>query len=170
MAPGALFGEESLRSVARSRKFPMGHFGDERGKAVYFTAICDLENWIEPMQAKHRGNYYHRQFRRVPTIDECLVNDQLCMYEANEQMKRDKMIDKQIVKHLKIRFDECRRKYVDGAQTRCYQTYEDWNNTRQDFLVKWGDMPPQHNALDVYYKQVHRMIHERRQRENPEKK
>lgn len=31
-------------------------------------------------------------------------------------------------------------------------------------------MPPQHNALDVYYKQVHRMIHERRQRENPEKK
>lgn len=33
-----------------------------------------------------------------------------------------------------------------------------------------GDMPPQHNALDVYYKQVHRMIHERRQRENPEKK
>lgn len=126
------------------------------------------ENWIEPMQAKHRGNYYHRRFRRVPTIDECLVDDQLCMYEANEQMKRDKMVDKQIVKHLKIRFDECRRKYQDGAQTRCYQTYEDWQNTREDFLVKWGDMPPQHSALDVYYKQVHRMIHERRQRENPE--
>lgn len=34
MAPGALFGEESLRSVARSRKFPMGHFGDERGKSA----------------------------------------------------------------------------------------------------------------------------------------
>lgn len=46
------------------------------------------------------------------------------------------MVDKQIVKHLKIRFDECRRKYQDGAQTRCYQTYEDWQNTREDFLVK----------------------------------
>lgn len=47
-----------------------------------------------------------------------------------------RMVDKQIVKHLKIRFDECRRKYQDGAQTRCYQTYEDWQNTREDFLVK----------------------------------
>ena len=53
--------------------------------------LCiSLENWIEPGQAKRRGVYYHRKFRRVPTIDQCLQDDQLCMYEANEQMKRDK--------------------------------------------------------------------------------
>ncbi|XP_062599390.1 NADH dehydrogenase [ubiquinone] 1 beta subcomplex subunit 10-like [Saccostrea cucullata] len=121
------------------------------------------ENWIEPIQAKNRGVYYHRRFRRVPTIDECYEDDQLCIYEANDQMKRDKNVDKQIVRHLKFRFDSCRRTHGPGAQTRCYKTYEDWLQAKEDYMIKWGDLPAQHNTLDVYYKQVHRMIHERRQ-------
>ncbi|XP_056018700.1 NADH dehydrogenase [ubiquinone] 1 beta subcomplex subunit 10-like isoform X2 [Ostrea edulis] len=108
------------------------------------------EKWIEPMQAKNRGVYYHRQFRRVPTIDECYENDQMCMYEANEQMKRDKNVDKHIVRHLKFRFDDCRRTYGAAAQTRCYQTYEEWLLGKENYMIKWGDLPAQHNAIDVY--------------------
>ncbi|MPC80537.1 NADH dehydrogenase [ubiquinone] 1 beta subcomplex subunit 10 [Portunus trituberculatus] len=36
-------------------------------------------------------NWYHQQFRRVPTIDECYTDDIVCYTEANEQFKRDKL-------------------------------------------------------------------------------
>ena len=48
------------------------------------------ENIVEPMQGKNKQYYYHRRYRRVPTIDECYTNDQTCRFEANEQMIRDK--------------------------------------------------------------------------------
>ena len=34
--------------------------------------------------------YYHRQYKRVPTVDECSYGDQVCIYEANEQFMRDR--------------------------------------------------------------------------------
>ena len=49
-----------------------------------------LENVVEPIRGKNKLYYYHRQFRRVPTIDECDVGDELCVFEANEQYKRDR--------------------------------------------------------------------------------
>lgn len=44
------------------------------------------------MVAKNRPQYpwYHQQYRRVPTIDECYTDDVVCFIEANEQYKRDK--------------------------------------------------------------------------------
>lgn len=47
-----------------------------------------VEKIVEPSQKK--SVYYHRRYRRVPTIDECTVNDPLCYFEANEQFKRDR--------------------------------------------------------------------------------
>ena len=32
--------------------------------------------------------YYHRVYKRVPTVDECKADDYLCIFEANEQYKR----------------------------------------------------------------------------------
>ena len=49
-----------------------------------------VEKVVEPIQSKNKSYYYHRRFRRVPTVDECEVGEQTCLYEANEQFKRDK--------------------------------------------------------------------------------
>ena len=32
--------------------------------------------------------YYHRVYKRVPTVDECKVDDELCIWEANKQYQR----------------------------------------------------------------------------------
>ena len=34
--------------------------------------------------------WYHRQYRRVPTVDQCYDYDVVCMYEADEQFARDR--------------------------------------------------------------------------------
>jgi NADH-ubiquinone oxidoreductase subunit 10 len=54
----------------------------------YFHACIDKV--VAPSQKK--SVYYHRRYRRVPTIDECTVNDPLCYFEANEQFKRDRLV------------------------------------------------------------------------------
>ncbi len=52
-----------------------------------------LEFVVDPIQGgKEKPKYYHRQFRRVPTIDECEIDDQVCIFESNAQFKRDKYV------------------------------------------------------------------------------
>ena len=34
--------------------------------------------------------YYHQKFRRVPTVDQCYIDDNVCLFEAQEQFNRDK--------------------------------------------------------------------------------
>ena len=51
-----------------------------------------LETVVEPLHEKNKQYYFHRKFRRVPTIDECEIDDELCIFESNEQFKRDKFV------------------------------------------------------------------------------
>ena len=48
----------------------------------------------------------HR-FRRVPTIDECYMDDQVCKKEASVQYFRDRGVEGAIVKLLFQRFNDC---------------------------------------------------------------
>lgn len=54
-----------------------------------FTIFFRLaEKVVEPNQKKYP--WYHQQFRRVPTIDQCDSDDVVCDFEANTQFKRDR--------------------------------------------------------------------------------
>ena len=46
------------------------------------------EKLVVPNQKKYP--WYHQQYRRVPTIDECYTDDIVCYTEADCQFKRDK--------------------------------------------------------------------------------
>lgn len=47
-----------------------------------------VEKFVVPNQKKYP--WYHQQYRRVPTIDECYTDDVVCYTEANCQFMRDK--------------------------------------------------------------------------------
>lgn len=51
-----------------------------------------IETVVKPNQKEY--NYYHEQFRRVPTVDQCYDDDRLCKWEANQQLIRDKYVQK----------------------------------------------------------------------------
>jgi len=42
------------------------------------------------MQSRNKLQYYHRHYRRVPTIDMCEIGDEICFFEAEEQFRRDR--------------------------------------------------------------------------------
>jgi NADH dehydrogenase (ubiquinone) 1 beta subcomplex subunit 10 len=60
---------------------------------------------VEPNRRDY--NWYHQQFRRVPNIDECYIDDKVCIYEADQQFKRDRLVDSQILNILRLRMDDC---------------------------------------------------------------
>lgn len=49
-----------------------------------------ISDKLVSLRPKERPVYYHRKFARVPTIDECELEDEICKYEANEQLARDR--------------------------------------------------------------------------------
>lgn len=49
-------------------------------------------NVVEPLRLDKENYYYHRQYRRIPGIDECDVGDEVCVFEVNKQFKRDKYV------------------------------------------------------------------------------
>lgn len=55
---------------------------------IRFIIYLILESVVVPNQKQYP--WYHRQYRRVPTIDECYTDDVVCQFEADEQWRRDK--------------------------------------------------------------------------------
>lgn len=58
-------------------------------RVIYFSLP---EKIVEPLQNKNRTKWYHRKFPRVLTIDQCEVEDPVCIFEAQEQYRRDKYV------------------------------------------------------------------------------
>jgi NADH dehydrogenase (ubiquinone) 1 beta subcomplex subunit 10 len=89
---------------------------------------------VEPNQKQY--NWYHRKFRRVPTIDECFADDKLCIYEANSQYKRDRLVDSEIVSILRMRMDDCvREEYPDHAPI-CFQMKAAYEKAAENWFIK----------------------------------
>ncbi|KAK2727919.1 hypothetical protein QYM36_008406 [Artemia franciscana] len=94
------------------------------------------ENIVEPNR-KQDAVWYHRTFRRVPTIDECYTDDYICRHEADEQFKRDRLVDQNICNILKNRFTEClRSEHPDIGN--CDKIKEDWQLAETNYFSKYG--------------------------------
>jgi len=133
------------------------------GKIVDGPVSMFRERIIDPIRARNQYPYYHRQFPKVPTIDECDVDDQVCIYEANEQYMRDRAVDKQIVLLLSQRLNEClyREGHYDG-HFKCAEIHDDYDSAITNYHIKYGELAHQTSVIDAFMKQKHRMIWQRR--------
>ena len=58
----------------------------------FIHCLLISEKIVLPLRPKETPVYYHRKFARVPTIDECELEDTICKFEASEQLIRDRYI------------------------------------------------------------------------------
>lgn len=147
-----------------------------------FVSIS-AETIVEPNQKKYP--WYHQSFRRVPTIDQCYTDDQTCVFEANQQFRRDKMVENEILSILRQRFEDCMLYEAPDHVEKCtsiLRTYEkaaeNWfTKCKRKFIKTFhnsliyinvciffadGDLGGYGDAKTAYMKQKHRMIWERR--------
>ncbi|XP_043257412.1 NADH dehydrogenase [ubiquinone] 1 beta subcomplex subunit 10 [Colletes gigas] len=121
---------------------------------VYFR-----ENIVVANQKKYP--WYHQQFRRVPTIDECYELDMACRVEAELQFQRDWLVDQEILYVTRLRQEDC---FMENPEN--HELCDEIVKTHQDALtayqVKYGDLGIKCNAINAFMKQKHRMIWERR--------
>lgn len=130
---------------------------------LFDKPICFVRERVKSVQSSNNQKYYHRQYRRVPTIDECDVEDAVCFQEANEQFKRDKQVDGEIMNILRQRRLECELYYgSDAYPNNCGQAKEDYTVNETNWYIKYGELGAPGTVKDAYMKQKHRMIWERR--------
>ncbi|KAF2349788.1 NADH-ubiquinone oxidoreductase subunit 10 [Trinorchestia longiramus] len=135
-------------------------FCEAVGAAIDKPIVWIRENVVVPNQKE--SVWYHRHFRRVPTIDQCYTDDVTCQYEANQQFRRDKYVDDEILAILRRRKEDCYMYEGPDSKNRCAQLVEDYENAAENWFIKYGDLGYHRNAKRAYMKQKHRMIWERR--------
>jgi len=106
--------------------------------------------------------YYHRVYRRVKTVDECKADDWACIYEADIQYKRDRVVDKYILSVLRDREQECIFHWTPDHEFKCAKETRDRIDGERNWEMKHGDLGVNNTALNAFYKQKHRMVFERR--------
>ncbi|KAL0279543.1 UNVERIFIED_CONTAM: hypothetical protein PYX00_001073 [Menopon gallinae] len=143
--------------------------GDETAFAKVIRAITDVVEkpviWFrETIVVPNRKEYpwYHEQVRRVPTVDECDVNDAMCIFEADQQFMRDRMVDGNILHILKRRFENCCYLNEPDHKEACDGLYQVYLKSATNFHIKYGDLKYSTGSKEAYMKQKHRMIWERR--------
>lgn len=138
-------------------------FVNKLGAIVDAPASAFRELVVEPLHSKNQSYYYHRRYRRVPTIDECEINDPLCKFEAQEQFRRDKQVDDQILVILRQRRLECEHYHGrTDAEKYCKKFKEDYLTAEGNWFTKYGDIGPRQDVVQAYMKQKHRLLWERR--------
>jgi len=139
------------------------NFLDSLTDGVYNFFDRPVTWFRETIVVPNRKQYpwYHQKFRRVPTIDQCWQDDVACFYEADQQYKRDRGVDLEIINILRYRMDDClREEYPDYE--RCLPMKDTYDKASENWFAKYGDLGASHNVVDAYMKQKHRLIWERR--------
>lgn len=104
-----------------------------------FLFTCDvpslqLETIVTPNQQLYP--WYHQRLRRVPTIDQCYTDDPCCEYEANQQFRRDKLVDGEILSILRNRFEDCVVYEAPDHVVKCSPILEVYKRAEENWFAK----------------------------------
>ncbi|KAF5282482.1 hypothetical protein FQR65_LT14291 [Abscondita terminalis] len=129
-----------------------------------FFAVFDApatfikEKIVQPNQQVYP--WYHQKFRRVPTIDQCYMDDPICYFEADMQYRRDRMVDSEILSILRQRFEDCVVYEAPDHVERCKGILDQYIEGTTNWFTKYGDLGAYHNVRTAYMKQKHRIAWE----------
>ncbi|XP_043485011.1 NADH dehydrogenase [ubiquinone] 1 beta subcomplex subunit 10 [Leptopilina heterotoma] len=118
------------------------------------------EKIVEPNQQKYP--WYHQKYRRVPTVDQCYTDDRVCIFEADEQFRRDRLVDSEICDLLKQRYEDCAIYQGVVDRERCQPLLDAYETATGAWFSKYGDVGVNPNSRNALMKQKHRMVWERR--------
>ncbi|XP_067948852.1 NADH dehydrogenase [ubiquinone] 1 beta subcomplex subunit 10-like [Watersipora subatra] len=122
-----------------------------------------LRDLTAPFREKNKTVYYHRKLKRVTPIEDCHEDDALCIYEAERQFTRDRMVDETILGILRQRMMECTYYYRQDSAFKCKKETQDLEVSEANYFAKYGDLGTRlQDPVDAFRKQQHRMIWERR--------
>lgn len=124
------------------------------------------KNIVEPNRGE-KYYWYHRKFPRALPIDECYIDDEPCMYEANLEYHRTRKVDRATLDILRWRRDHCLYWFLarEGRSTpseKCQPFEDGYKEAETIYHMKYGDMHHGSGVIHAYNKQKHRMIVERR--------
>ncbi|XP_055386722.1 NADH dehydrogenase [ubiquinone] 1 beta subcomplex subunit 10 [Condylostylus longicornis] len=139
---------------------PMARFANCVSNMIDGPITWFRESVVEPNH-KHYP-WYHQKFRRVPTIDQCYTDDIVCQFEADQQFRRDRMVDNEVLNILRQRFEDCILYEKPDHEVKCKDVLEQYQKAQENWFIKYGDLGAYGNARSCYMKQKHRMIWERR--------
>lgn len=92
------------------------------------------ESIVEPNQKKYP--WYHETFVRVPTIDQCHTDDAVCVFEANQQFRRDKMVENEILSILRQRFEDCMLYEAPDHVEKCTPLLKTYERGAENWFAK----------------------------------
>lgn len=150
---------ESLNEPTKTKDF---------SETWFYKAFDGPTEWFKTNvtdRFRRKYPYYHQRFPRVPTIDQCYIDDYLCYHEANEQYKRDRLVDLEIVSILRRRREQCFQWYGkqrDLVEKHCGQVMKDYDESSTNYFIKYGDMGSVYNVKNAFMKQKHRMLWEQK--------
>jgi len=139
---------------------PMAAFAESVSNVIYGPVTWFRESIVEPNQEKYP--WYHQQFRRVPTIDQCYTDDAACRFEADQQFRRDRMVENDILAILRQRFEDCVLYEAPDHMEKCAPLNDQYQKAAANWFTKYGDLGGYANAKSCYMKQKHRLLWERR--------
>jgi len=142
----------------------------ERFWNVCFSAVDAPVTWfrekiVEPNRQTEDFHWYHRKFPRVTDIDQCYTDDFPCIFEANEQFKRDFQVDSEIMRILRRRRGDCFAHEYPDHHENCAKVVSDLDTAEINWFIKYGDLGARMTAREAYMKQKHRLVFERRKAE-----
>jgi len=166
---GAQDSEDGVHAAPKSssitdfkiQNIALGVFRAIDGPVTYFR-----EKVVEPLQSRSSEKFYHRRFNRVPTVDQCDLEDPVCIYEADQQFYRDKQVDSNIVKFLRQRMIECIAWEGPDHPYKCRKITDDYEQAATNWFIKYGDIRTHRGSIEAFMKQKHRLIWERRNPDN----
>ncbi|XP_071948799.1 NADH dehydrogenase [ubiquinone] 1 beta subcomplex subunit 10-like [Antedon mediterranea] len=146
----------------------MGIIDDFILSTLYYTVeapVTFARDFIERQHAKNPTQYYHRRYPRVTDIWDCNEEDIVCMFEADSQYKRDRMVDQEILSLLKKAMGKCVAEQGNSAKVTCKAYLDEYEEAADNFYTKYSELGFHGNARRCYAKQQHRMVDERRKAE-----